>query len=56
MSRKSVRWSLAMKSEMHDRLAQLVRKEPCTVTKADLIREAIWHYLDEQEGRKVWKS
>jgi predicted DNA-binding protein len=49
MSRKSVRRSLAMTPEMHNRLAQLVRKEPRTVTEADLIREAIRHYLDEQE-------
>jgi predicted DNA-binding protein len=34
---------------MRDRLAQLVSKQPRDVTEADLIREAIRMYLDEQE-------
>jgi hypothetical protein len=38
MSRKSVRRSLAMTPEMHDRLAQLVRKEPRTETQDQRIR------------------
>ena len=49
MSRKSVRRSLSMTPDMRDRLAQLVSKQPRNVTEADLIREAIRQYLDEQE-------
>jgi predicted DNA-binding protein len=49
MSKKSVRRSLAMTPDMRDRLAQLVSKQPRNVTEADLIRQAIRQYLDEQE-------
>lgn len=49
MSKKSVRRSLSMTPAMRDRLAQLVSKQPRDVTEADLIREAIRLYLDEQE-------
>jgi predicted DNA-binding protein len=49
MSKKSVRRSLSMTPEMRDRLAQLVSKQTREVTEADLIREAIRLYLDEQE-------
>jgi predicted DNA-binding protein len=49
MSKKSVRRSLSMTPEMRDRLAQLVSKQSRDVTEADLIREAIRRYLDEQE-------
>ena len=49
MSKKSVRRSLSMTPAMRDRLAQLVGKQPRDVTEADLIREAIRQYLDEQE-------
>jgi Arc/MetJ-type ribon-helix-helix transcriptional regulator len=38
-----------MTPEMRDRLAQLVSKQPRDVTEADLIREAIRLYLDNQE-------
>ncbi|MAS35362.1 MAG: hypothetical protein CL610_15230 [Anaerolineaceae bacterium] len=38
-----------MTPAMRDRLAQLVSKQPRDVTEADLIREAIRQYLDEQE-------
>ncbi len=49
MAKKSVRRSVAMTQEMHNRLAQLVSKQSQDVTEADLIREAIRRYLDEQE-------
>jgi hypothetical protein len=38
-----------MTPEMRERLAQLVSKQSREVTEADLIREAIRRYLDEQE-------
>lgn len=38
-----------MTPEMHNRLAQLVGKQPRDVTEADLIRTAIRQYLDDQE-------
>lgn len=49
MSKKSVRRSLSMTPDMRDHLAQLVSKQPRNVTEADLIRQAIRQYLDEQE-------
>ncbi len=49
MQKKSVRRSLSMTPNMRDRLAQLVSKQSRDVTEADLIREAIRQYLDEQE-------
>ena len=49
MAGRSVRRSLSMTPEMRDRLAQLVSKQPRDVTEADLIREAIRLYLDNQE-------
>lgn len=49
MSKKSVRRSLSMTPDMRDRLAQLVSKQPRNITEADLIRQAIRGYLDEQE-------
>ena len=49
MHKKSVRRSLSMTPNMRDRLAQLVSKQPRNITEADLIREAIRRYLDEQE-------
>lgn len=49
MSKKSVRRSLSMTPDMRDRLAQLVSKQPRNITEADLIRQAIRQYLDEQE-------
>ena len=45
---KSIRRSVSMTPEMRDRLAQLVSKHLRDVTEADLIREAIRAYLDEQ--------
>lgn len=38
-----------MTQQMRDRLALLVSKYPRDVTEADLIREAIRRYLDEQD-------
>lgn len=47
--RKAVRRSIKMTQEMRDRLAQIASKQPRNITEADLIREAIRHYLDERE-------
>ncbi len=49
MSRKTVRRSITMTQEMRDRLALLVSKQPRDTTEADLIREAVRLYLDNQE-------
>ena len=49
MSRKSVRRSLAMTPKMAQRLNQIASTKPRNVTEADLIREAIRRYLDEQD-------
>jgi predicted DNA-binding protein len=47
--KKTVRRSISMTQEMQDRLALLVSKYPRDFTEADLIREALRMYLDEQE-------
>lgn len=49
MSKKSVQRSITMSQEMRDRLALLVSKRPRDTTEADIIREAIRLYLDNQE-------
>ena len=49
MSKKTIRRSLSITPEMRDRLALLVSKQPRDATEADLIREAIRLYLDNQE-------
>jgi predicted DNA-binding protein len=49
MSNKTVRRSLSMTPEMARRLQQIASTKPRNVTEADLIREAIRRYLDEQE-------
>jgi len=49
MSKKSVRRSLSMTPAMADRLNQIASTKPRNVTEADLIREAIRRYLDEQD-------
>lgn len=49
MSKKSVQRSITMTQEMRDRLTLLVSKQPRDTTEADLIREAIRLYLDNQE-------
>ncbi len=49
MAKKTVRRSITMTQEMRDRLMLLVSKQPRDVTEADLIREAIRRYLDEQD-------
>jgi hypothetical protein len=46
---KSIRRSISMTPEMRDRLQQLASKHPRTIKEADLIREAIRLYLDEQQ-------
>lgn len=46
---KTIRRSITMTPEMHDRLEQVVSKHPRDMTEADAIREAIRHYLDEQD-------
>lgn len=49
MTKKTIRRSLSMTPEMAQRLNQIVSTKPRNVTEADLIREAIRRYLDEQE-------
>ncbi len=49
MSKKSVQRSITMTQEMRDRLVLLVSKQPRDTTEADVIREAIRLYLDNQE-------
>ncbi len=49
MAKKSVRRSITMTQEMHDRLALLVSQQPRNITEADLIREAVRLYLDGRE-------
>jgi Arc/MetJ-type ribon-helix-helix transcriptional regulator len=49
MAKKSVRRSITMTQEMRDRLALLVSKQPRDTTEADIIREAVRLYLDNQE-------
>ena len=49
MPNKSVRRSLAMTPAMARRLRQIAGTQPRSTTEADLIREAIRRYLDEQE-------
>lgn len=49
MSKKTVQRSITMTQEMRDRLALLVSKQPRDTTEADIIREAIRLYLDQQE-------
>lgn len=49
MSKKTVRRSITMTQEMRDRLALLVSKQPRDITEADVIREAVRLYLDNQE-------
>jgi hypothetical protein len=46
---KSIRRSLAMTPEMAQRLRQIATTRPRDTTEADLIREAIRLYLDDQE-------
>ena len=48
MVEKTVRRSIALTPVMRDQLALLASKQPRNVTEADLIREAIRRYLDEQ--------
>jgi hypothetical protein len=50
MSRKTVRRSITMTQEMRDRLTLLASKQPRDTTEADLIREAVRLYLDNQEA------
>lgn len=49
MAKKSIQRSITMTQEMRDRLALLVSKQPRDTTEADVIREAIRLYLDNQE-------
>jgi predicted DNA-binding protein len=50
MSKTTVRRSITMTQEMRDRLVLLVSKQPRDTTEADIIREAIRLYLDNQEN------
>jgi metal-responsive CopG/Arc/MetJ family transcriptional regulator len=49
MPQKSVRRSLSMTPEMAERLKQITSTKPRNITEAELIRQAIREYLDEQE-------
>ena len=49
MAKKTIRRSITMTQEMQDRLVLLVSKQPRDTTEADLIREAIRLYMDNQE-------
>ena len=49
MSQKTERRSLCMTPEMAQRLNQIASTKPRDVTEADLIREAIRRFLDEQD-------
>ncbi|MBI1282208.1 MAG: hypothetical protein GC179_29040 [Anaerolineaceae bacterium] len=49
MEKKIIRRSITMTQEMRDRLALLVSKQPRDTTEADVIREAVRLYLDNQE-------
>ena len=49
MANKTVRRSITITQEMHDRLALLVSKQPRDTTEADVIREAVRLYLDNRE-------
>lgn len=49
MTKKTEQRSIRMTPEMRALLAQLLLKQPRDVSEADLIREAIRHYLDEQD-------
>lgn len=49
MANKTIRRSITMTQEMHDRLGLLVSKQPRDTTEADVIREAVRLYLDNQE-------
>lgn len=49
MSSKTIRRSITMTQEMRDRVALLVSKQPRDTTEADIIREAVRLYLDNQE-------
>jgi len=48
MAKNTIRRSISMTQEMQDRLALLVSKQPRDFTEADLIREALRLYLDNQ--------
>ena len=49
MTKKTEQRSIRMTPEMRALLAQLLLKQPRDVSEADLIREAIRHFLDEQD-------
>jgi predicted DNA-binding protein len=49
VSNKTARRSIAMTPEMRELLAQVVSRQPRDVTEADIIREAIRLYVDEQQ-------
>jgi len=46
---KTIRRSVAMTSQLRARLQQLLDKQSKEVTEADLIRQAIREFLDQQE-------
>jgi hypothetical protein len=50
MTAKTFRRSLNLPPEMHEQLSQLAAKQNRDVTEADLIRDALRQYLDQQAG------
>ena len=48
MSKKSVRMTISMTPEMHDLIMQLKAKQPRPISEAELIRQAIREFLDDQ--------
>lgn len=50
MASKTFRRSLNLPPEMHEQLIQLVARQPRDVSEADLIRDALRQYLDQQAG------
>lgn len=49
MAEKTARRSVAMTPEMRDLLRQITAKQAAGVTEADVIREALRRFLDEQD-------
>ena len=49
MRKKSVRMTISMTPEMHDLILQIRNKQPRPVSEAEIIRQAIREYIDDQE-------
>ena len=48
MAQKNLRRSISMSEETHDQLMQIVRQRGDNTTEADLVREALYQFLDNQ--------